>query len=110
VLDYSRDLYGYSLGNIKALPDSLSKTSALAYNNKLFPFLEYYSCTSTEKDALRNKIKYNGMTVMRIGTVQEFLRAERTYIKAKIIRIEDLEDEYHMLNEIASEMSKGVFI
>lgn len=109
-LDYSRDLYGYNLGNIKALPDSLSKTSALVYNNKLFPFLEYYSCTSTEKDALRNKIKYNGMTVMRIGTVQEFLRSERTYIKAKIIRIEDLEDEYHMLNEIASEMSKGVFI
>ena len=57
-----------------------------------------------------NKLKYNGMTVGRIGTISEFLRADKTYIKGKIIRIEDLHEDFNYLNEIGQEMDKGVFI
>ena len=109
-LDYTKDMYGYNLGNIQALPNSLAKTSAITENNKKFPFLEYYSCTDEEKQAFREKLKYNGMTVMRIDTIGKYLQLEKSYIKARIIRIEDLTDEFHLLNEIAAEMAKGVFI
>lgn len=109
-IDYTKDQFGYSLGNIKALPQGLSKTSAIVYNNKLFPFLEYYTCTEQEKVALENKLKYNGMTVMRIGTIREFLKSEKSYIKGKLIRLENFNEDFHYVNELANEFNKGVFI
>lgn len=109
-LDYTKDQFGYQLGNIKALPDGISKTTAYTKNNKIFPFLEYYTCTDVEKEALANKIKYNGMTVMRIGTISEFIRPEKSYIKGQLIRIEEFEEDFHVLNEIANEVNKGVFV
>lgn len=109
-LDYTKDMFGYQLGNIKALPDSIAKTTAFTYNNKIFPILEYYTCTDVEKQALRDKCYYNGMTIMRIGTIGEFKLTEPSYIKGKLIRMESLQDDFHMLNAIASEMNKGVFI
>lgn len=109
-LDYKEDLFNYNLGNIKAMPSSLSKNSALNPNNKLFPFLEKYSCSEIEKQALIDKLKFNGMTVMRIAKIKDFLQPEISYIKAKIIRLEDLTDDTNYLNEIANEINKGVFI
>lgn len=108
-LDYKKDMYGYQLGNIQALPTSLTKTSAFTYNNKIFPILEYYTCTPEEKQALRDKIKYNGMTVGRIGKMVDFLQEDYSYIKAQLIRLE-LDNDTNYLNEIANEVNKGVFI
>lgn len=109
-LDYTKDQFGYNLGNIQALPTSLSKTSAFTYNNKIFPILEFYTCTEEEKRALENKLKYNGMTVMRIGTIQEFIRETPTYIKGKLIRLENTGEDFHYVSELAKEFDKGVFI
>lgn len=109
-IDYTKDLFGYKLGNIQALPDSLTKVSPFNPNNKLFPFLEYYTCTPTERQAFENKIRWNGMTVMRIGTIQEFIRPTETYIKGQIIRLLDVDEPTNVLNEIANEINKGVFI
>ena len=109
-IDYRDDQFGYQLGNIQALPYSLAKTSAFTYNNKIFPILEYYTCTPQEKTALQNKLYYNGMTVMRIGTIAQFLRSEPSYIKGKLIRFEGTDNNFHIVNEIANEINKGVFI
>lgn len=109
-LDYTRDQFGYQLGNIKALPQSLTKVNSFNPNNKIFPILEYYTCTDIEKEALRNKIKYNGMTVMRVGTINEFIQPDTSYIKGKLIRLETLADDFHVVNQIADELYKGVFI
>ena len=109
-IDYTKDLFGYKLGNIQALPDSLTKVSPFNPNNKLFPFLEYYTCTPMERQAFENKIRWNGMTVMRIGTIQEFIRPTETYIKGQIIRLLDVDEPTNVLNEIANEINKGVFI
>ena len=109
-LDYTKDLFGYQLGNIQALPDSLTKVTAFNSNNKIFPILEYYTCTETERQAFKNKIKWNGMTVMRIGTIAEFIKQEETYIKGKMIRIIGVDEPTNVLNEIANEINKGVFI
>lgn len=109
-LDYTRDQFALNLDNIKALPNSLSRVSAFTNNNKLIPFIEYYSCTDTEKEAFKNKMKYNGMTVGAIGTIDEYLQPYETYIKGQLIRLEDIEDDFHIVKTIANELYKGVFI
>lgn len=109
-MSYAKDQFGYSLGNIRALPQSLSKTSAYNADNKYFPFLEYYTCTEEEKQALRDKIKYNGMTVMVIGTIRKYLQLDYSYIKGRLIRAEAIKADYNITNAIATEMFQGVFI
>ena len=108
-LDFKKDLFGYNLGNIQALPNSLTKTTAFTYNNKIFPILEYYTCTAEEKQALRDKIKYNGMTVMRIGKIEDYLQVEPSYIKGQLIRLQVNEDN-HLLEAIRQEVNKGVYV
>lgn len=109
-LDYTKDQFGYQLGNIKALPHVLNKIGAFDITNKIFPFVEYFTATEVEKEALRDKIKYNGMTVMTIGTINEYLQTEKSYIKGKLIRCEGIRDDYHVVLAIAEELNKGVFI
>lgn len=117
-MDYTKDLFGYQLGNIQALPNTISKVSALNGNNKLFPVLEYYTCTDAEKKALLNKIAYNGMTVMIIGTVQDYLGnswnykdvTDKGYLKGQLIKFNDDGEDLHVVNEIAAELNKGVYI
>ena len=111
-IDYTRDNFNYQLGNIKALPQSIARTTALTYNNKLVPILEYYTCTSEEKEILKQKLKYNGMRVEKIypNGINELLKTEKTYIKGKLLRVESLAADYVILNAIASEIYQGVFI
>lgn len=109
-IDYTRDQFGFQLGNIKALPNTLNKVDSFNQNNKIWPVLEFYTCTDIEKQALENKLKYNGCTIMRIGAIQDFLQSEETYVKAKIIRLDDLGEDTHIANTIAAEVNKGVFI
>lgn len=108
-LDFTKDLFGYQLGNIKALPTNLVKTTAFTYNNKIFPILEFYTCTEEEKQALQDKIKYNGMTVMRIGKIEDYIQPEISYIKGQIIRLQVNEDN-HLLEAIRQEVNKGVYV
>lgn len=108
-IDYTKDLFGYQLGNIKAIPTNLTKTTAFTYNNKIFPILEYYTCTEEEKQALRDKIKYNGMTIMRIGKIEDYLQVEQSYIKGQLIRLQVSEDN-HLLEAIRQEVNKGVYV
>ena len=70
--DYTIDMYGYNLGNIKAMPYSLSRSESLTNNNKIWPIVELYGPTEKEIDNLINKIKYNGMTIMAIGTLNDY--------------------------------------
>jgi len=109
--DYAIDNYNYQLGNIKARPYTINKLGCLNNNFKFFPFIEYYTCTDKEKEALRNKIKYSGMTVNRIGTISEFIDLnEKHFIKGQFIRLEELGDDYHMATVICEELMKGEFI
>lgn len=105
-----RDQFGYQLKNIQALPQGLMKTSSLNNNNKLYPFLEHYTSTAEEKHALENKITYNGMTIMRIGTPSEFIKEESgTYVKGRLIRT-TIQDDNHLISDINAELNQGVYL
>ena len=110
---YAQDMYGYQLGNIKALPNALAKTSALTNNNKIFPFVEYFTCTDQERDAFKDKVKYNGMTIMKIGTLGAYSTSsdfDRVYVKGQLIRLDDIADDFHVADAIYQEVYKGFFI
>ena len=49
---YAEDIFNYQLDNIKAMPNSIAKTTAYTANNKIFPIVEYYTCTDEEKIAI----------------------------------------------------------
>lgn len=109
-LNYNQDMYNYNLQNIQALPQTLSSISSYDANNKLWPFLEIYECSDIEKDAMKNKLIYNGMKIGRIDTINNFISSTSNYIKAKLIRNEVSDLDYNELNDIALELDKGVFI
>lgn len=109
-IDFAKDNFGFQLGNIRALPNTLNKVSSIVANSKFFPFVEFYSCTDEERQALQDKIKYNGMTIGRIGEIQDFLNPnDTTYVKGQLIRLEGKYDT-HTVNEIANEFMKGWYI
>ena len=109
-INYTKDMFNYQIGNIKALPDTLAKLTAMVANNFIYPVIEYYTCTDTERQALRDKIKYNGMTVNRIGKISQFIQPKPSYIKGSLIRLENITDDFHMIKAISDELYKGVFI
>ncbi|MBO7715074.1 MAG: hypothetical protein J6S85_16015 [Methanobrevibacter sp.] len=106
--DLTIDQFGYSLGNIQALPYTLNKVTAFNKNFKIWPVIEHYDCTDTEKEILKNKLRWNGMTVMAIGKIQDYIYNQNDqYIKGQLIRIEGLEDDFHTADAISQELYKG---
>lgn len=106
---YQKDQFNLNLENIKALPNSLAKVSAFNKNNKIFPFIEYYTCTDVEKQAFRDMIKFDGMTVDRIGKIIDYLRDnDLQFIRARLLRC-DIHDDHHIVDVIAAEMQKGAY-
>ena len=105
----SIDKYNYQLGNIQALPYTISKVGSFDINSKLYPFIEYYTASEEEVKTLEDKITYESMTVMRIGTISEFKQDEPTYIKGQLIRLDDLHTDTNLINDIYTELYKGVY-
>lgn len=108
-MNYRQDMYNMNLENIQARPNGLAKTSAFTNNNKIYPFIEYYTATDVEKEALRNKIKYNGMTIGVIGKIMDYVGSTETYVKGSLITA-DINDDYHTVQAINNELNMGIRI
>ena len=115
-IDYTKDQFGYQMQNIKAKPFTFSQSCAFDINNSTGVLIDVFEPTSDEKNAFKDKIKWNGMTVMKLGTFKAFwdlLNTHKTYvkyIKGKLVRCPNLKDDTHVFNEIANELYKGVYI
>jgi hypothetical protein len=117
--DFSVDMYGYNLSNVKAIPYSLTKVGALNGNNKLFPFVETYYATDEEMAAFAKKVKADGMTIMSVGTMNELcisnptITGEKKMFKGQIIRFDDenypLKGDAHLAEALNAELMKGVY-
>lgn len=113
---YKKDIFNLQLDNVKALPYSLSKTTAFTVNNKIFPIVEYYTASYEEKDIFAETIAATGMTCNSLGQIANYITnswsynniKDRGYIEADIIYI-DVEDDTHMANAISEELQKGVY-
>ena len=112
---YAIDNYNLQLGNVRALPYSITKTSALTYNNKLFPFIEIYTCTEEEEWAYYLKLWWNGMTVGRIDEIPRYMSGNwANYFRGKLVALYGEEGsnavENRIIEAINNELMKGVFI
>lgn len=106
---YAKDMYKYNLQNIQAQPETISQVTAFNYNSKYVPFLEIYTCTEQEIKACEDMIKWNSMSVGRIGTLREYVRDNETFIQGSFIRL-NVDDEYNVSTDINDELKKGIYI
>ena len=111
---YAADMYNFNLQNVKALPYTLTRCTALTFNNKLFPFIEKYTCTDEEKEAFIKKLQHDGMTVNAVDQIRNYTDQEGKFVRGLVIRFDQgkntLSDDTHMANEIYDEIKKGVYI
>lgn len=113
-IDKAETLFKYNIENIKARPQTVSKSSPININNKHVPFLEFYSCSEEEKEAFRAKIKYTGMTILRTSTLRSYLNyiddVTESYVKGSIIRFPRITEDYNYLKELSNEVGKGFYL
>ena len=106
------DMFNYQLGNVKALPNTLTKVSTYNINNKIYPFYEIYEATSEEIDALRQQLKWRGYNLGIIGQLSDF-QVEGKYFKGKLIRLEENPNvslgDNHLLENYNSELQQGIY-
>ncbi len=115
-IGYSKDVHRLSLQNIQAQPDSLARTTAFNATNKIFPILEYFTCTDEEKNAIAKSISENSMRAGFVTTIAEIARnrwsygdlEDRGYISGKLIRA-SLNEDPHYLIALNSELLTGFY-
>lgn len=106
------DMFNYQLGNVKALPNTLTKVSTFNINNKIFPFYEIYEATSEEIEALRTQLQWRGYNLGIIGQLSDF-QIQGKYFKGKLIRLEAVQDntigDNHLIENYNSELQQGIY-
>ncbi len=116
-LKYNADIFNLNIGTIQAQPYSLSKTTAFTANNKIFPILEYYTCSNEEKELVATHIINYSMTVGAIGKLKDYIKNTwqynniyaRNFIKGTFLKLKDLFEDYHYLNALNEELNIGVY-
>lgn len=113
VRDSTQTIHNLQIGNIQAMPDTLTKVGAQNQNNKLYPFIEIYRCTQMETEAFLAQIKYSGMTVGVTDQLNKWFTpspdASTNFIQADVVRLE-IPDDNHVIATIADELRKGVYV
>ena len=101
--------FEYTLGNIKARPNTLTRVSAFNANNKVFPFIEVFDCTQTEKTVITNYLKWNGYTINTIGNLKDYIspNINETRIKGHIV-FSNIINDTHLYDEINRELGRGI--
>lgn len=116
-LRYNSDIHDLNIATIQAQPYSLSKTTAFTANNKIFPILEYYTCSNEEKELVATHIINYSMTVGAIGKLKDYIKNTwqynnvyaRNFIKGTFLKLKDLFEDYHYLNALNEELNIGVY-
>ena len=108
---YKKDMFKYQLGNIKALPDTITKVGCLNNIFKIYPLLEQYQCTDSEAELVVKNVKFNGMIINKEGKIINYVDSqEESYVKAKIIRFNEENFDTTIARAIAQEVSQGFYI
>lgn len=107
--------FKYQMDNIKSMPTTIKKLTNITEDTRVFPFIEIYSASSVEEQSFEYKIKYTGYTIMTTGKIIDYCKPnEETFVQADLIRLDLSRSEEsadnHIANEIAVELSKGIYI
>lgn len=103
--------YQYQLGNIVALPDTLTRSSSFDAMYRVYPVLEVYTCSDEEKAQLNLAVQWNGIEINQISTLKEQIEYQsgELFISAELIRYYgDINDQiYAAINE---RLASGIYI
>ena len=101
----------YSLGNVKALPNTLAKVGAFHIDSVVVPFVEYYTCTKEERESFKQYLKWYGCKLGQFVTLNDLRDStERRYVQGSFVRIENIQGDSHMVDAINDEFKGGVYI
>lgn len=109
-LNFKRDIFNLQLGNIKARPNTLARSTNITLDTIMFPYIEYYTCTEFEKEQFDQQIKYNGMTINAFGKFSDYVNnADNwTYLQGIIIELNELNDDSHIAYHINEQLQRGL--
>lgn len=107
--------FKYQMDNIKSMPHTIKKLTNINGDTRVFPYIEIYSCSSTEEESFNLKMQYTGYTIMTTGYIWNYLKlGSETFVQADLIRLDLSRSEEsadnHMAVEIANELAKGIYI
>lgn len=109
-----RKLFNYQLDNIQNQPDTLKKLTSINIDFRIFPFVEIYESTEQEQLIFRDSIRYNGMTIMSTGYIENYLNPDdETFIQATLIRFNEYigqENDFTLVQAINNELNQGIYI
>lgn len=112
-LSLTRDLQRLNLGNIRAQPYSLTKTTPFTANNKIFPILEYYTCSPEEKELVEKFIENNSFNLGAVIPFKTLLTTRynenaRQWIQGRVVEFpNNFGEDYHFAATLNQELAQG---
>lgn len=111
-MNYAKDQHELQLRNIGMQSQPLAKTQSFTVVNALFPFIEYYSASDSEKTILDNLLKQHGYTIGKMttfGAMKENVNSLSRYVRGRLMEF-DMPDDTHIAEQIIRELAEGVYI
>ena len=104
--------HNWQLGNIKALPYSLSKATNFNNEQPKVPYLEIYDATDSEKDNFDRYLALNDYSINRYGKFSDYIKPgnKRTFLRGTPIQLKAITDDSHYLAAIADELKQGFYV
>ena len=105
------DQYNMSLGNIRAMPSTVTKLGSILADQPLNPYLEIYDCTEKEKINFDNYLSLKSYNISRYGKFSDYVKPTgRTWLQGTFVRLNGVSDDAHYLAAIADEVKQGFYI
>ena len=114
---YATAMHAMQLENVRAMPRTLSKTTAFNVDNRYFPVFVEYGCTLLEHVAVMQFLQNRSMNVGVIDKPQNYVGTtwgdswgypDRGFICGSIIKIDTVFDT-HFVDELNKEFQMGVY-
>lgn len=104
--------HNWQLGNIQALPYSVSKATNFNNEQPKVPYLEIYDATDSEKDNFDRYLALNDYSINRYGKFTDYMKPnnKRTFLRGTPIRLEAITDDAHYAAAIADEVKQGFYV
>lgn len=104
--------HNWQLGNIQALPYSVSKATNFNNEQPKVPYLEIYDATDSEKDNFDRYLALNDYSINRYGKFTDYMKPnnKRTFLRGTPIRLEAITDDAHYAAAIADELKQGFYV
>lgn len=101
------DQFNYQIGNIQAMPDTITKISTFNPDYKVYPILELYTCTEQEDANYRAAVEWNGYDVDVYASISA---VNSGFIRGSILNFDNLYVDQNQALAINDELAAGVYI